>query len=181
MTYPATWLQSHFAFVSCFCLILSLCPVAQPARLLCPWNSPGQNTGLPFPSPGDLPDTYLKKRFYLFLTIITSLISEALIVKKYLSRCQENTCVGRYKLRRKQALSLLQTEPYPEGQYHIFSYVHLTLDTRYFKIVAKHRVFFFHFPFFPQTVQVDRIYCKSEVSLQKQIPQEVFKRIKNTF
>ena len=27
-------------------------------RLLCPWNSPGKNTGvgLPFPSPGDLPD-----------------------------------------------------------------------------------------------------------------------------
>ena len=27
-----------------------------PARLLCPWDSPGKNTGgLPFPSPGDLP------------------------------------------------------------------------------------------------------------------------------
>ena len=28
------------------------------ARLLCPWDSPGKNTrsGLPFPSPGDLPD-----------------------------------------------------------------------------------------------------------------------------
>ena len=25
-------------------------------RLLCPWDSPGKNTGLPFPSPGDLPD-----------------------------------------------------------------------------------------------------------------------------
>ena len=26
-------------------------------RLLCPWNSPGKNTGVvPFPSPGDLPD-----------------------------------------------------------------------------------------------------------------------------
>ena len=28
-----------------------------PARLLCPWDSPGKNTGmLPFPSPGHLPD-----------------------------------------------------------------------------------------------------------------------------
>ena len=29
-----------------------------PARLLCPWSSPGKNTGVgnPFPSPGDLPD-----------------------------------------------------------------------------------------------------------------------------
>ena len=30
----------------------------QPTRLLCPWNSPGKNTGMgwPFPSPGALPD-----------------------------------------------------------------------------------------------------------------------------
>ena len=29
----------------------------QPARLLCPWNSPGKNIGVePFPSPGDLPN-----------------------------------------------------------------------------------------------------------------------------
>ena len=30
----------------------------QPARLLSPWDSPGQNTGIEllFPSPGDLPD-----------------------------------------------------------------------------------------------------------------------------
>ena len=33
-------------------------PGLQPARLLCPWDSPGKNTasGLPFPPPGDLPD-----------------------------------------------------------------------------------------------------------------------------
>ena len=38
-----------------------------PARLLCPWNFPGKNTGvgyhwsgLPFPSPGDLPDPGIK-------------------------------------------------------------------------------------------------------------------------
>ena len=29
----------------------------QPERFLCPWDSPGKNwSGLPFPSPGDLPD-----------------------------------------------------------------------------------------------------------------------------
>ena len=35
-----------------------VCPYGlQPARLLCPWDSPGQNTGvgLPCPPPGDLP------------------------------------------------------------------------------------------------------------------------------
>ena len=38
-----------------------------PARLLCPWNSPGRNTGvfneiLPFPSPEDVPDPGIKPR-----------------------------------------------------------------------------------------------------------------------
>ena len=29
----------------------------EPTRLLCPWDSPGKNTGgLPFPPAGDLPD-----------------------------------------------------------------------------------------------------------------------------
>ena len=28
----------------------------EPTRLLCPWDSPGKNAGVPFPSPGDLPD-----------------------------------------------------------------------------------------------------------------------------
>ena len=34
----------------------------KPARLLCPWNSPGKDTrvGLPFPSPGDLPKPGIK-------------------------------------------------------------------------------------------------------------------------
>ena len=33
-------------------------------RLLCPWDSPGKSTGvgLPFPSPGDLPDPGIKPR-----------------------------------------------------------------------------------------------------------------------
>ena len=46
------------------CLVVSLsCPTLQPhglwtARLLCSWNFPGKNTGLPFPS--DLPDPEIK-------------------------------------------------------------------------------------------------------------------------
>ena len=33
-----------------------------PARLLCPWDSPGQEywSGLPFPSPGDLSNPRIK-------------------------------------------------------------------------------------------------------------------------
>ena len=41
----------------------SLPPHGLPAtRLLCPWNSPGKNTGvgLPFPSPGALPNPGVK-------------------------------------------------------------------------------------------------------------------------
>ena len=29
-------------------------------RLLCPWNSPGKNTGVAIPTPGDLPDPGIK-------------------------------------------------------------------------------------------------------------------------
>ena len=37
----------------------------QPTRLLCPWNSPGKNTGvgLPCPLPGDLPNSGTESRF----------------------------------------------------------------------------------------------------------------------
>ena len=35
----------------------------QPVRLLCPWNYPGKNTGVPFPTPGDLPDPGIKMAF----------------------------------------------------------------------------------------------------------------------
>ena len=36
----------------------------QPARLLCPWDSPGKNTGVGshFPSPGDLPNPEIEPR-----------------------------------------------------------------------------------------------------------------------
>ena len=33
-----------------------------PTRLLCPWNFPGKNTGVPCPSPGDLPDPGIELR-----------------------------------------------------------------------------------------------------------------------
>ena len=38
----------------------------KPARLLCPWNSPSNNTGMGclFPSPGDLPDPGIKSRSF---------------------------------------------------------------------------------------------------------------------
>ena len=40
------------------CLTLCNPTDCNPAWLLCPWNSPGHNTGgLPFPSPWDLPDS----------------------------------------------------------------------------------------------------------------------------
>ena len=33
------------------------------ARLLSPWDSPGKNTGVPFPSPGDLPNAGIEPMF----------------------------------------------------------------------------------------------------------------------
>ena len=43
-----------------------------PTRLLCPWNSLGKNTGVPFPSPGDLPDPGIEPGIHIaggFFTI----------------------------------------------------------------------------------------------------------------
>ena len=55
-------------FHCCCCLVIKSCLTLlgpnglQPDWLLCPWDSPGKNTGvgLPFPSPGDLPDPRIK-------------------------------------------------------------------------------------------------------------------------
>ena len=47
-------------------LRLTLCdPMDQPARLLCPWNFSKQEywSGLPFSTPGDLPDPGIKPAF----------------------------------------------------------------------------------------------------------------------
>ena len=41
---------------------LNLCGL-QPSRLPCTWNPPGKS-GLPFPSPGDLPDPGIAGRFF---------------------------------------------------------------------------------------------------------------------
>ena len=51
-------LERYWAVLSCSVVSDSL----QPHRL-CPWNSPGQNTGQPFPSPGDLPNPGTEPRF----------------------------------------------------------------------------------------------------------------------
>ena len=46
--------QAHTQPLSCIWLLATLWALA--ARLLCPWDFSGKNTGLPFPTPGDLPD-----------------------------------------------------------------------------------------------------------------------------
>ena len=49
----------------------------ETARLLCPWDSPGKKeylSGLPFPSPGDLPDPGIEPRSPALQT--DSLLSE---------------------------------------------------------------------------------------------------------
>ena len=48
----------------CFLVAQSYPTLCDPARLLCPWNSPGKNTksGMPFPSPEDLPNPDIKPR-----------------------------------------------------------------------------------------------------------------------
>ena len=56
---------SSFQFIqfTCSAVSCSLQPHGlSPARLICPWDSPGKNTGvgLPFPPPGDLPDPGIK-------------------------------------------------------------------------------------------------------------------------
>ena len=44
------------------CLTLCYPMDYSPTRLLCPWDSPGKNTGMggPCPPPGDLPDPGIK-------------------------------------------------------------------------------------------------------------------------
>ena len=55
-------------FRECCCLVSKSCSILrqprglQPAKLLCPWGLSKQDywSGLPFPSPGDLPDPVIK-------------------------------------------------------------------------------------------------------------------------
>ena len=57
-------MRSAYIFVCVTCSVVSdsLQPQTVAARLLCPWDSPGKNTGvgLPFPSLGDLPSPGIK-------------------------------------------------------------------------------------------------------------------------
>ena len=41
----------------------------QPARLLCPQDCPGKTTGVPFPPPGDLPDSGIKRMCLMSLAL----------------------------------------------------------------------------------------------------------------
>jgi len=43
----------------------------EPARLFCPWDSPGKNTwgGLLCPSPGDLPDSGIETESFMSLAV----------------------------------------------------------------------------------------------------------------
>ena len=47
-------------------LVAELCPIlcnpvdCSPPASFCPWDFPGKNTGLPFPSPSELPDPEIK-------------------------------------------------------------------------------------------------------------------------
>ena len=96
--------KSYCLLIFC-CLVTKLYPtplqphVLQPARLLCPWDSPGKNTGVGchFPSPGDLPDPGIEpmspvltdglftteppgKLYHLLITMCIFLIHAFLIV-----------------------------------------------------------------------------------------------------
>ena len=56
-----------YVCASCSVVFNSLGPCGlQFARLLCPWNSPGKNTGQPFPSPGGLPHPGIQPRSLTF-------------------------------------------------------------------------------------------------------------------
>ena len=56
-----SWYQACSESESCSVVSNSLPPYGlQPAGLLCPWDSPGKNTGVGCPSPGEFPDPELE-------------------------------------------------------------------------------------------------------------------------
>ena len=63
-TTSATWEAIHLHALSRSVMTNSVTHGLQPARLLCPRDSPGKNTGvgIHFPSPGDLPNPGIKPR-----------------------------------------------------------------------------------------------------------------------
>ena len=48
-----------------------------PARLFCPWDSPGKNTGVGCPSPGDLPDPGMEPTSFISPTQLLGPLSRA--------------------------------------------------------------------------------------------------------
>ena len=50
------------------CVCVCVLSDSLPTKLLCPWDPPGKNTGLPFPSP-DFPDPGTKRTFPLSPTL----------------------------------------------------------------------------------------------------------------
>ena len=53
-------LKTYYSLVVVVGIVAKMCLILgphglQPTRLLCPWDFPGNWSGLPFPSPGDLP------------------------------------------------------------------------------------------------------------------------------
>ena len=83
----------------------------QPARLLCPWDSPGKNTsGLPFPSPQDLPDPGMKpmslKSPTLALHHLGSFISGLIKLKNF---CKPKETINKVKRQPTEWKKVLQS------------------------------------------------------------------------
>ena len=104
------FLSVHMCVLSCFSHFwLCVTLWTQPARILCPWDSPGKEywSGLPFPSLGDLPNpgielTYLASPALaeVFFTTGTTweaisfkyLLSNFLLWRLFQSLCGINKC-----------------------------------------------------------------------------------------
>ena len=63
--------MTALAYVCIVCLVTSVLSNSlqssglKPSRPLCPWNSPGRNTGVDCPPPGDLPDSGIKPESFM--------------------------------------------------------------------------------------------------------------------
>ena len=59
MWHPQLWHMASSSQYVCVCSVMSdiFGPIDQPTRLLCPWNFPGKNTGVPFLITGYLSNT----------------------------------------------------------------------------------------------------------------------------
>ena len=66
-----------------------------PPGFLCPWDSPGKNTEVPFPPPEDLPDPG---------TELTSLVPPALAGRFFTTEPPGNMRTGKLKMIKRQSL-----------------------------------------------------------------------------